>query len=140
MRSLSQHQEAACIVETELLGLRFSFLEQMRYSQAPIFASWADAGVRCGTSCVRLGARQMRFCPSRSQVAASFGDEGLVMRRPDDFHLHLRDGEGLKDVVPLTTANFARATIMPNLLPPVTTTSMVGLLVLVILHVFSVVD
>ncbi len=45
----------------------------------------------------------------------------LVMRRPDDWHLHLRDGEALRAVLPHTAARFARAIIMPNLKPPVTT-------------------
>jgi dihydroorotase len=46
----------------------------------------------------------------------------LRIRRPDDWHLHLRDGAGLRSVVPLTAAQFARAIVMPNLKPPVTTT------------------
>jgi dihydroorotase len=44
------------------------------------------------------------------------------IRRPDDWHLHLRDGGGLRSVLPLTAAQFARAIVMPNLKPPVTTT------------------
>jgi len=46
----------------------------------------------------------------------------LVMRRPDDWHLHLRDGAALHAVLPFTAARFARAIVMPNLTPPVTTT------------------
>jgi dihydroorotase len=46
----------------------------------------------------------------------------LTIRRPDDWHLHLRDGEALRAVLPHTAAQFARAIIMPNLKPPVTTT------------------
>jgi dihydroorotase len=46
----------------------------------------------------------------------------LRIRRPDDWHLHLRDGLGLQSVLPLTAAQFARAIVMPNLKPPVTTT------------------
>jgi len=46
----------------------------------------------------------------------------LRIRRPDDCHLHVRDGAGLRSVLPLTAAQFARAIIMPNLQPPVTTT------------------
>ena len=42
------------------------------------------------------------------------------MRRPDDWHVHLRDGEMLASVLPFTARQFARAIIMPNLLPPVT--------------------
>lgn len=46
----------------------------------------------------------------------------LTLRRPDDWHLHLRDGEMLKAVVPASSAHFARAIVMPNLMPPVVTT------------------
>ncbi len=45
----------------------------------------------------------------------------ITITRPDDWHLHVRDGEALKTVVPHTAAQFARAIIMPNLKPPVTT-------------------
>lgn len=45
----------------------------------------------------------------------------LSIRRPDDFHLHLRQGEMLKAVAPYTAASFARALVMPNTLPPVAT-------------------
>jgi dihydroorotase len=46
----------------------------------------------------------------------------LTLTRPDDWHLHVRDGEALYTVVPHTAAQFGRAIIMPNLRPPVTTT------------------
>ena len=45
----------------------------------------------------------------------------LTITRPDDWHLHVRDGEALRTVVPHTAAQFSRAIIMPNLKPPVTT-------------------
>ena len=45
----------------------------------------------------------------------------LTIRRPDDWHLHVRDGAQLAAVVPHSAAQFARAIIMPNLRPPVTT-------------------
>ena len=45
----------------------------------------------------------------------------VTLTRPDDWHLHVRDGEALKTVVPHTAAQFGRAIIMPNLRPPVTT-------------------
>lgn len=45
----------------------------------------------------------------------------LTIVRPDDWHLHVRDGDVLKDVVPATAACFGRAIVMPNLVPPVTT-------------------
>ncbi|MCK0107498.1 dihydroorotase [Marinobacter sp. S0848L] len=44
----------------------------------------------------------------------------LTITRPDDWHLHVRDGEVLNSVVPATAACFGRAIIMPNLVPPVT--------------------
>ncbi|HEY6823206.1 MAG TPA: dihydroorotase [Steroidobacteraceae bacterium] len=47
----------------------------------------------------------------------------LVIRRPDDWHLHLRDGAALAAVLPFSAARFARAIVMPNLSPPVTTTA-----------------
>lgn len=46
----------------------------------------------------------------------------LTLVRPDDWHLHLRDGEVLASVLPDTARRFARAIVMPNLKPPVTTT------------------
>jgi dihydroorotase len=45
----------------------------------------------------------------------------VTLRRPDDWHVHLRDGEMMKAVLPLTATRFARAIVMPNLVPPVTT-------------------
>jgi dihydroorotase len=45
----------------------------------------------------------------------------ITIRRPDDFHVHLRDGAMLEAVLPFTAAQFARGVIMPNLVPPVTT-------------------
>ena len=45
----------------------------------------------------------------------------LTITRPDDWHLHVRDGAALQTVVPHTAAQFGRAIIMPNLKPPVTT-------------------
>ncbi len=48
----------------------------------------------------------------------------ITLTRPDDWHLHLRDGAVLRDVLPHTARQFARAIVMPNLKPPVTTTDM----------------
>ena len=48
----------------------------------------------------------------------------LTIRRPDDLHLHFRDGETMRAVVPWTARQFARAIAMPNLAPPVTTAAM----------------
>jgi dihydroorotase len=48
----------------------------------------------------------------------------ITITRPDDWHLHLRDGDALKAVLPDTAHRFARAIVMPNLRPPVTTTAL----------------
>jgi dihydroorotase len=47
----------------------------------------------------------------------------ITIRKPDDWHLHVRDGEMLKAVLPFTAKNFGRAILMPNLVPPVRTTA-----------------
>jgi dihydroorotase len=47
--------------------------------------------------------------------------QSLTLTRPDDWHLHLRDGDAMAAVLPHTAAQFARAIVMPNLKPPVTT-------------------
>ena len=44
----------------------------------------------------------------------------LTITRPDDWHLHFRDGDVMRGVVPYTARQFARAIVMPNLTPPVT--------------------
>ena len=46
----------------------------------------------------------------------------LTLRRPDDWHLHLRDGEAMAAVLPFTARQFARGVVMPNLKPAITTT------------------
>ena len=47
--------------------------------------------------------------------------QSITLTRPDDWHLHVRDGAALASVVPHTAAQFGRAIVMPNLRPPVTT-------------------
>ena len=54
-------------------------------------------------------------------LAAPLTPTSLTLTRPDDWHLHVRDGDALHTVVPHTAAQFGRAIIMPNLRPPVTT-------------------
>ena len=49
--------------------------------------------------------------------------DSLTLRQPDDWHLHLRDGAAMAAVLPFTAQRFARAIVMPNLQPPVTTTA-----------------
>ncbi|MES2538760.1 MAG: dihydroorotase [Pseudomonadota bacterium] len=56
--------------------------------------------------------------PTSSPVAS------LTLTRPDDWHLHLRDGVALASVLPDSARQFARAIVMPNLKPPVTTTAL----------------
>ena len=46
----------------------------------------------------------------------------ITIRKPDDWHLHVRDGAMLKAVMPFTAKHFGRAILMPNLVPPVVTT------------------
>ena len=50
----------------------------------------------------------------------------ITITRPDDWHVHLRDGAALKAVLPDTAKQFARAIVMPNLRPPITTTALAG--------------
>jgi len=52
------------------------------------------------------------------------GADTITITRPDDWHLHLRDGDALRAVVGYTAERFGRAIVMPNLRPPVTTTAM----------------
>jgi dihydroorotase len=51
------------------------------------------------------------------------GTDTITLRRPDDWHVHLRDGDMLANVARFTARQFARAIVMPNLLPPLTTVS-----------------
>ncbi|MGJ8516171.1 dihydroorotase [Carnimonas bestiolae] len=53
-------------------------------------------------------------------MTSASAPEKLTLRRPDDWHLHLRDGAMLKAVLPSSSAHFGRAIIMPNLVPPIT--------------------
>ncbi len=56
-----------------------------------------------------------------ASAASMSAPDTLTLTRPDDWHLHVRDGAALQAVVPHTAAQFGRAIIMPNLRPPVTT-------------------
>jgi dihydroorotase len=55
--------------------------------------------------------------------SASSSPSSITITRPDDWHLHLRDGATIASVLPHTARQFARAIVMPNLRPPVTTTA-----------------
>ncbi|MBI5271801.1 MAG: dihydroorotase [Burkholderiales bacterium] len=60
---------------------------------------------------------------SPSSAARVAAPDTLTLTRPDDWHLHVRDGAALASVLPHTARQFARAIVMPNLRPPVTTTA-----------------
>ena len=57
--------------------------------------------------------------PSAAFQPVYFAMQALTITRPDDLHLHLRDGAAMRSVVKHTAARFARAIVMPNLTPPV---------------------
>ncbi len=59
--------------------------------------------------------------PSTMPTAPATPGTQIQIRRPDDWHLHLRDGADMQSVLPHTAERFARAIVMPNLKPPVTT-------------------
>jgi dihydroorotase len=59
--------------------------------------------------------------PASDPSSVSGSPSRLTLNRPDDWHLHLRDGAALAAVLPHSAAQFARAIVMPNLKPPVTT-------------------
>ena len=65
--------------------------------------------------------RCQRIVRSRALTTTSAAAKSLTLTKPDDWHLHVRDASKLSDVVPFTSATFARALIMPNLTPPVRT-------------------
>jgi len=59
--------------------------------------------------------------PRTEDISVRPNASRLTLRRPDDWHVHLRDGAMLADVVNYTARQFARAIVMPNLKPPITT-------------------
>ncbi len=65
--------------------------------------------------------RRLIGTPSMTTAQATRAEARLILRRPDDWHVHLRDGAMLASVVSHTARQFARAIVMPNLAPPVTT-------------------
>lgn len=58
--------------------------------------------------------------PATPELIGTSAPDRLTLTRPDDLHLHVRDGDVLADVVPASARQFGRALIMPNLRPPVT--------------------
>ena len=67
------------------------------------------------------GIAEEQLLPNVAANQSTAAVSRLVLTRPDDWHLHLRDGEMLASVLPDTARQFARAIVMPNLQPPVTT-------------------
>ncbi len=74
------------------------------------------------------GAEKLKYGDSDERAdmfekSPSTAPGSITLTRPDDWHLHLRDGAALASVLPHSARQFARAIVMPNLRPPVTTTS-----------------
>lgn len=82
-----------------------------------------DKGSTVGALCHRGGAIPAWQAAGEKirRMSSSPSTASLTITRPDDWHLHVRDGAALQAVVPDTARQFARAIIMPNLKPPVTT-------------------
>src|ERR1700733_14114454 len=59
--------------------------------------------------------------PARSAISDAPMTTRITIRKPDDWHLHVRDGDMLKAVLPHTARHFGRAILMPNLVPPIRT-------------------
>jgi dihydroorotase len=81
----------------------------------------------CGIALMRpydRRGRKMSITELFDHASAASRVDSITIRRPDDFHVHLRDGAMLKAVLPFTSAQFARGVIMPNLVPPVTSVAM----------------
>jgi dihydroorotase len=81
--------------------------------EAPLLPPWSNA-----------------VCPYKNPLSVNMSNQNimtqatLTITRPDDWHLHLRDAEALRAVVGDTARQFARAIVMPNLKPPVTTAAL----------------
>src|SRR5690606_42074695 len=70
-----------------------------------------------------LKGRQSMGEPGSEKIIPAGTRAAITLRRPDDWHVHLRDGAMLTAVAKYTARQFARAIVMPNLVPPVTTRS-----------------
>lgn len=78
-----------------------------------------------GSSVVPAAAATTPTSTSQSSSSSSSSSDTLVITTPDDWHLHLRDGSAMRSVVGHSAAHYGRAIVMPNLVPPVTTTELV---------------
>ncbi len=70
---------------------------------------------------VRKSASLSRLPAPERPAMTTNSPQTLTLLRPDDWHLHVRDGDAMAAVVPATARQFGRAIVMPNLRPPVTT-------------------
>src|SRR5947209_5452198 len=74
--------------------------------------------------CFCLWRRTGKIAASERRAAMTTNSpSSITITRPDDWHLHLRDGATIASVLPHTARQFGRAIVMPNLKPPVTTTA-----------------
>ena len=129
------HRVSACAIATHLLldhgvlsgasvlaskranWLLANWPERIRAGKPSHERSRAAASVAASRYCALLWpVSSVRAIAAQSPHATT-----LTITRPDDWHLHVRDGAHLASVVPFTARQFARAVIMPNLKPPVTT-------------------
>ncbi|KAL1329991.1 hypothetical protein HN51_047160 [Arachis hypogaea] len=81
----------------------------------------------CMDKCRMFGEMVLRFSSKRFENHKRFNCKGtrmeLSITQPDDWHLHLRDGDLLEGIIPHSAKHFGRAIVMPNLKPPITTTA-----------------
>ena len=80
-----------------------------------------NAGISQSPSLMQPSDRPHAASGVSPEPLATPAPQQLSLRRPDDWHVHLRDGPLLQAVAPATARQFARAIVMPNLSPPITT-------------------
>ena len=94
-------------------------MQQRNFCARLVRPRWLN-GLECDNSAMISSSTQPVSGAADAAISAAPGTQ-LTICRPDDWHLHVRDGDALQTVVPHTAAQFGRAIIMPNLRPPVTT-------------------
>src|SRR5215813_4905593 len=116
---------------TSLAAMTVSFFQLVLAAAVPRSTrpTTSDAVMIIGSSPSRnlgspiiFGGENLISCfriPRREKIMSQ-GIEAIILRRPDDWHVHLREGEMLTTILPYTARQFARAIVMPNLVPPVT--------------------
>src|SRR5947209_20456167 len=90
-------------------------LQNLRYAAPDTLLTRFSATGSRQIQCLPPGSGGAKLVRSRSEMT-----ETITIRRPDDWHVHFRDGAMLRAVLPFTARQFARAIVMPNLVPPVT--------------------